>query len=139
MWYFSLKLAILIDFAKKNSIFAPLQLNWMQVLFSIICPAIYDSNKFTSFTDCSRQGKVIPDIIIHTNKPTYKILTEDMLLSNSTKIFSLFFLLVEIFVNLLDGIRELLFSFERSRGERLNRTFQLISRSKSKISKNRFQ
>ena len=105
---------------QKKSIFAPLQLNWMQPLFSIICPAICDSNKFTSFTDCSRQGKVIPGIIIHTNKPTYKILTEDMLLSNSTKIFSLFFLLVETFVNWLDGIRELLFSFERSRGERLN-------------------
>ena len=61
-----------------ESIFAPLQLNWMQPLFSRIYPGMYDSNKFTSFTDCLRQGKVMPGIIIHTNKPTYKILTENM-------------------------------------------------------------
>ena len=50
----------------------------MQPLFSRIYLGMYDSNKFTSFTDCSRQGKVMLSIIIHANKPTHKILTENM-------------------------------------------------------------
>ena len=50
----------------------------MQPLFSTIYLGMYDSNKFTSFTDCSRQGKVMPGIIILGNKPTHKILTEKM-------------------------------------------------------------
>ena len=50
----------------------------MQPLFSTIYLGMYDSNRFTSFTDCSRQGKVMPGIIILGNKPTHKILTEKM-------------------------------------------------------------
>ena len=78
MWHFLFKLGILIDFAKRKSIFVPLQLNWMQPLFSRIYPGMYDSNIFTSFTDCSRQGKVMPGVAIHANKPTHKKLTENM-------------------------------------------------------------
>ena len=63
---------------KKQPIFAPLQLNWMQHLFFRIYPGMYDSNKFTSFIDCLRQGKVMLGITIHTYKATYEILTENI-------------------------------------------------------------
>ena len=49
----------------------------MQPLFSRIYPGMYDSNIFTSFTDCSRQGKVMPGVAIHANKPAHKKLTEN--------------------------------------------------------------
>ena len=86
-------------FSKTNQpIFALLQLNWMQHSFFRIYPGMYDSNKFTSFTDCLRQGKVMPDIIVHTYKATYEILTENIKLSNSTKISFFFYLLKHLVI-----------------------------------------
>ena len=56
---------------KKKTKFYPLQLEWMQPFFCRIYSGIYDSNKFTSFTECLRQEKLCQtilytQIILHT-------------------------------------------------------------------------